>query len=314
MRRPSIVVLLAVVVCAPAWWTGAAVLAQPAPHHRSSAAAPSGEPNPFRSAVRGGYSPGSATRAPSGPTPFVGEAEVTASARRASGGADGGVAGSATRPSQLLDLRNWYLTLPTGSSGKPDTVRQPDLDGYSSRFFQVDPRGDGVVFTADAGGVTTKNSTYPRSELREMNGAEMASWSNRAGTHTLSVRQAVTELPTAKPELVTAQIHDAESDVMEVRLEDKRLIAQYGGDDEGGKKEFVLDQDYVLGTPYDLRLVATDGRIDVIYNGMPAGSIAESGSGWYFKTGSYLQSNTEKGDAADAVGKVVLYQVDVTHT
>ena len=42
--------------------------------------------------------------------------------------------------------------------------------------------------------------------------------------------------------------------------------------------------------------------------------IAQSGSGWYFKTGSYLQSNTEKGDAPDAVGKVVLYQVDVTHT
>ena len=51
---------------------------------------------------------------------------------------------------------------------------------------------------------------------------------------------------------------------------------------------------------------ATDGK--------PAGSIAQSGTGWYFKTGSYLQSNTEKGDAADAVGKVVLYQVGVTHT
>jgi hypothetical protein len=167
-----------------------------------------------------------------------------------------------------------------------------------------------VVFTANAGGVTTKNSTYPRSELREMNGDEMASWSNQTGTHTLSVRQAVTELPKAKPELVTAQIHDAESDVMEVRLEDRRLIARYAD----GKKEFVLDPDYALGTPYDLRIVATTGRIDVIHNGKQAGSIAQSGSGWYFKTGSYLQSNTEKGDAADAVGKVVLYQVDVTHT
>jgi hypothetical protein len=74
------------------------------------------------------------------------------------------------RPGQLLDLRNWYLTLPTGSAGRPDTVEQPDLDRYSSPFFQVDPQRDGVVFTATAGGVTTKNSTYPRSELREMNG------------------------------------------------------------------------------------------------------------------------------------------------
>jgi hypothetical protein len=312
MRRPSIVVLLAV-VCTLAGWTGASVLAQSAALHRSSPGRTPSVEQPFRALARGGYLPGSATRAPSGSAPAPGKAEVTASGRPASGGADGGRDRPAARPSQLLDLRNWYLTLPTGSAGDPDTVRQPELDGYSSRFFQVDPRGDGVVCTANAGGVTTKNSTYPRSELREMNGAEMASWSNRAGTHTLSVRQAVTELPKAKPELVTAQIHDAESDVMEVRLEDRRLIAQYGGA-EGAKKEFVVDPDYALGTPYDLRLVATGGRIDVVYNGKPAGSIAESGSGWYFKTGSYLQSNTEKGDAADAVGKVVLYQVDVTHT
>ena len=124
----------------------------------------------------------------------------------------------------------------------------------------------------------------------------------------MSVRQAVTELPEAKPELVTAQIHDAESDVMEVRLEDKR-DGPVRGRGEGVRPR----PDYTLGTPYDLRLVATDGRIDVLYNGRPAGSIVQSGSGWYFKTGSYLQSNTEKGDAADAVGKVVLYRVRVIH-
>jgi len=106
MRRPSIVVLLAVVVLTPAGWSGAAVLAQPAAHHRSSATAPpSSAASPFRSLARGGYSPGSATRAPSGPAQLVGEAEATASGRRASGGAEGGAAGSATRPSQLLDLR-----------------------------------------------------------------------------------------------------------------------------------------------------------------------------------------------------------------
>ncbi len=230
------------------------------------------------------------------------------------GSAEATPAGSATRPSQLLDLRNWYLTLPTGKAGRPDTVRQPDLDGYSSPFFQVDQQRDGVVCTANAGGVTTKNSSYPRSELREMDGAKQASWSNRTGTHTLAVRQAVTQLPRAKPELVAAQIHDAESDVMEIRLEDKRLVAQYGGKNKGGKKELVVDPDYALGTPYDLRLVAAGGRIDVWYNGKHVGGIAQSGSGWYFKTGSYLQSNTDKGDAADAVGKVVLYKVGVTHS
>ncbi len=276
MRRPSIVVLLTVAICAIVTWTAAAVFAEPGKHPKpTSASSPKG---------RYAYLPGSATRSASGTS-------------------------NATRPSQVLDLQNWYLTLPTGNAGDPDTVRQPALAAYSSPFFHLAPDREGVVLTSNAGGVTTANSGYPRSELREMNGKALASWSNNAGTHTLEVRQAVTQLPTAKPEVVTAQIHDTKSDVMEVRLQGKRLIGQYAD----GKQEFVIDPSYVLGTPYDLRIVATDGRIDVWYNGNHAGGLKQTGSGWYFKTGSYLQSNTDKGDNADAVAKVVLYSVGVTH-
>ena len=101
-------------------------------------------------------------------------------------------------------------------------------------------------------------------------------------------------LPPVKPEVVTAQIHDEEDDVIEVRLEDNRLIAQYGGG-SGDKNEFVIDPAYVLGTPYDLRVVAAAGRIDVFYNGAHSGGAALAGDDWYFKTGSYLQSNVEQG-------------------
>jgi hypothetical protein len=303
MRRSPFVLLLAVVSATVTGWTGASVLAQPSTHHAATASTASpADHNPFRSLVRGGYLPGSATRASSGRA----TAEDAAPDRPAPG--------TATRPSELLDLRNWYLTLPTGSAGDPDTVRQPELASYSSPFFRVDEQRDGVVFTANAGGATTKNSSYPRSELREMTGDKLASWSNRTGTHTLAVRQAVTQLPTAKPELVTAQIHDAESDVMEIRLEGKRLIAQYGGGDGDGKKELVVDPDYALGKRYDLRIVATAGHIHVWYDDKHVGDIAQSGSGWYFKTGSYLQSNTAKGDTANAVGKVVVYALSVSHT
>jgi poly(beta-D-mannuronate) lyase len=216
-------------------------------------------------------------------------------------------------PGQVLDLSNWNLTLPTGSPGRPDTVQQPALATYSSPFFQVDAGRGGVVFTSDAGGVTTKGSSYPRSELRETNGDKLAEWSNRSGSHTLEVRQSVIALPPVKPEVVTAQIHDEEDDVIEVRLEDNRLLAQYGGGD-GDKNEIVIDPAYVLGTPYDLRIVAAAGRIDVFYNGAHSGGAALAGDDWYFKTGSYLQSNVSRGDAADAVGRVVLYALRVSHT
>jgi hypothetical protein len=214
------------------------------------------------------------------------------------------------RPGDLIDLDNWYLTLPTGSAGSPDTVKQPNLASYSSDYFELNQARDGVVFTANAGGTTTKNSKYPRSELREMSGSEMASWSNESGTHTLTTRQAVIALPPAKPEIVTAQIHGGDDDVMQVRLEGTRLLVQYAD----GKSEIVMDPNYRLGTAFDVKIVAAEGRVVVYYNGAAKAEINQSGSGWYFKSGSYLQSNTSKGDQASAAGSVVIYSLNVTHS
>src|ERR1700750_1643837 len=76
-------------------------------------------------------------------------------------------------------------------------VHQPQLNTFTNPWFHLDDTRTGVVFTASAGGVTTKNSTYPRSELREMTGTEKASWSNTTGTHVLRLRQAVTRLPSS---------------------------------------------------------------------------------------------------------------------
>jgi hypothetical protein len=213
-------------------------------------------------------------------------------------------------PGTVLDLSDWYLTLPSGRKSEPDNVYQPDLATYTDKYFHLNPAGDGVVFTANAGGATTEGSKYPRSELREMSGDQKASWSNRTGVHTLSVRQAVTRLPQAKPDVVTAQIHDAEDDVMEVRLEGERLLVEY----EDGDGEVVIDPAYRLGTPYDLRIIAADSRVQVFYNGVPGAELPLTGSGWYFKSGSYVQSNPDRGDTPEALGEVVIYSLQVTHT
>jgi len=219
-------------------------------------------------------------------------------------------AGTPQVPGQLLDLTDWKLTLPTGQEGKPEEIVQPALSSFTDEFFRLNEARDGVVFTATAGGVTTSGSSYPRSELREMNGQELASWSNTTGTHTLRLREAVTLLPAVKPHVVAAQIHDADDDVIEVRVEGQRLLVQYNdGDDDA-----TLDPAYTLGTPYDLEIAAADGHIRVSYNGTQKADIVTSGSGWYFKAGSYVQSNLSRGDAPDAQGQVVLYALQVEHT
>jgi hypothetical protein len=235
---------------------------------------------------------------PSCPLPAIPEAEPP----RAQGGA--------TKPGDLLDLANWFLTLPIGPEGDPDSIDQPELLDYRSDWFDLTPDGTGVVFRAPAGGVTTKNSKYSRSELREMRGEEKAAWSNTEGVHTLESRQAITKVPSVKPEVSATQIHDGGDDVMQIRLEGSTLVAQYAD----GAEQIVIDPDYRLGTPYDLRIVAADGRITVFYDGEQRANIERSGSSWYWKVGAYTQSNPERGDDPDALGEVVVYSLRIEHT
>jgi hypothetical protein len=235
---------------------------------------------------------------PSCPLPVIPEAEPP----RAQG--------AATKPGDLLDLANWYLTLPIGPEGDPDSIDQPELLDYRSDWFDLTPDGTGVVFRAPAGGVTTKNSKYARSELREMRGEEKAAWSNTEGVHTLESRQAITKVPPVRPEVSATQIHDGGDDVMQIRLEGSTLVAQYAD----GAEQVVIDPAYRLGTPYDLRIVAADGRITVFYNGEQRAEIQRSGSSWYFKVGAYTQSNPERGDHPDALAEVVVYSLRIEHT
>ena len=221
-----------------------------------------------------------------------------------------GAGRTASKPGELIDTNEWYLTLPTGKEGSPDTIEGSQLATYHSKFFDLTKARDGIVFNAGADGVTTKNSHYPRSELREMNGSEKASWSNTSGTHVFDVREAFTKLPSAKPEVVGVQIHDAEDDVMQIRLEGKKLMVQY----HDGKSEAVLDPDYQLGTPFDTRIVAANGKVDVLYNGEKKAELPLSGSGWYWKVGAYVQSNGSKGDGAGSTGEVVVYKADISHS
>jgi hypothetical protein len=209
-------------------------------------------------------------------------------------------------PSHLLDLSGWKLTLPTGQQGRPTEIGDPQLADFTDDFFRLNDTRNGVAFRANAGGVTTSGSHYPRSELREMNGAQKAAWSSADGTHTLDVCEAITRTPVAKPEVVSAQIHDDQDDVLQIRLDGNVLSAQY----DDGKGRAVLDPAYRLGTPFRTKIVVTADGIAVSYNGVHKADIKKSGTGWYWKVGAYVQSNTSKGDSPDAVGEVVVYSLD----
>jgi hypothetical protein len=247
--------------------------------------------------------------------------DVDAGPQTAGGTAEAGGGGSnaqnpptdAELPGDLLDLAAWKLTLPTGDEGSPTEIFQPELNTFALEpYFQLDEAGDGVVFRAHAGGVTTGNSSYPRCELREMagDGIEMAAWSTTEGEHTMTLTQAITHLPQEKPHVVAGQVHDAEDDVIMIRLEDTNLFVEGGGDDLG-----TLDASYALGTRFTVRIEVAAGHIRVFYENLvtPVVDIERDTDGCYFKAGAYTQSNPEQGDDPDAYGEVVIYDLTVTH-
>jgi hypothetical protein len=206
--------------------------------------------------------------------------------------------------------------LPIGHPGHPVEIRQPQLGGFpGDAHFHLDPRLGGVVFRAPVGGVTTKNSTYPRSELREMTpgGSREARWSNQAGQHILTLSEAITATPRVKPHVVVAQVHDADDDVVMVRLEGRRLFVESDGDEVG-----LLDPDYRLGSRFTIGIVASPGGVRVFHRADGATQtqvvhVGKVGGGMYFKVGCYTQSNRSRGDAPAAYGEVVVYALAVRH-
>lgn len=221
-------------------------------------------------------------------------------------------------PSQILDLADWKVTLPIddpGESGQqPLEVEQPELNTYAvSPWFKVTSTCDGVQFRNAVNAVTAPNSTYGRSELREMtdDGSELASWSSTEGTHTMVVVQSIKNVPNDKPDVVAGQIHDSEDDVSVFRLEGSSLYVT-----DGNTSDYhLITDDYELGTKFEAKFVVSDGEIRAYYNGRLETTIDADFSGGYFKAGAYTQANCGNSApcSADNFGQVMIYDLTVTH-
>jgi alginate lyase len=233
--------------------------------------------------------------------------------------ASDGPGGGCSRPAQVLNLKDWKITLPVDnpdqSGRQPLEVTQPRLDGYAlSPWFIPTAACDGVQFRSAVDGMTTQNSTYPRSELREMtnNGASPAGWSSNFGTHTMVIDQAITHVPNDRPHVVVGQIHDGEDDVSVFRLEGTKLYVTKGDT----RHHKLITDEYVLGIRFQAKFEVSNGQIRAYYNGVLQATIPASFSGAYFKAGVYTQANCSKSSPCDSsnYGQATVYRVTVTHS
>ncbi len=216
-------------------------------------------------------------------------------------------------PSKVLDLSLWKLTLPVAGQGSKHAreITQPGLATFTdAAFFHIAADGAGVVFRAPADGATTKGSRYPRSELREMRDAKKgASWATDDGIiHRMEVTLAVLQLPEKKPHVVCAQIHDANDDVMMIRVEGRRMFVE-----RNKTGNVLLKENYRPGDPVRLKVEAGGGSIRVWCDDRLAMTWETRAEGCYFKAGCYTQSNPSKGDRGQSAGTVLISQLRVSH-
>lgn len=166
-----------------------------------------------------------------------------------------------------------------------------------------------VQFRVRADSATTTGSSFPRSEMRETkaDGSDMA-FDAMAGDHSLHFRARVTNLPSADPEVIVAQLHNGVTgDRISVRTQSvsgsTKLLVRINGSQVDPR----LDESYTVGDEFEVLIkVLNGGLVSVYYQGsttpIVTGQLVSTGSpSWYWKFGAYAQFNATTASATDYV-------------
>jgi hypothetical protein len=226
---------------------------------------------------------------------------------------------------ELEYLDDWRLdtNLPTGSNYLDSlNLRSTELNTYSDPYFRV-ITGGGVSMRARFGGaVTSSNTAYARTELREMADATTAAaWPCKSKEKRMYAKLRIKKTGRYKPEMSVAQIHDASSDNLQVLYiydpaQNNNLFPAVGDLGDKGKivarwnsttaNDAVLDSSYVVGDVIEVTVTANApnaaGVVAVAYKNVTQNTPLRSAAaplgtvtgGCYFKAGNYHQSCTKQ--------------------
>ncbi|MDG1871297.1 MAG: polysaccharide lyase family 7 protein [Flavobacterium sp.] len=247
-----------------------------------------------------------------------------------------------------FDLTHWKVTIPEGN---PTSLGYPEILGYNTnesinKYMYNDPDG-AVVFYAYPSGVTTTNTHYSRSELREqlVPGKNDPNWTFSQGGRmkgTLAMGEVSKSKEGKFHKVIIMQIHgrlsNAQKDLIgeddnnappilkiywdngKIRVKTKILKDKKVSDtDMLSTKAWKDDKGYnfkekVNFDKFTLEVIVSKGRLEVVLNNNESVVYRSSDlKKWgvfenYFKAGNYLQTNDE-----GAFAKVKYYSLDVSH-
>ena len=245
---------------------------------------------------------------------------------------------------QSIDLSHWKLTLPVDEDRDGKADEYVDLATYQSNssikpYLYDGPNGS-LVFYCPYTGITTPNSRYPRTELREQlaPGDNNVNWTMEKGGamvgrlkvadiskgHRTIVMQIHGRLTKEQKEKINAPDNDAPPLLKiffqnnKIRVVRKILVnEEIEGEAILSKEAWKDDSDHYfeqeLGNKeFTLMVLASRGRLEVRLNDVAKVYEDLSMQRWpfdnYFKAGNYLQSTDN-----NAFAKVEFYSLKVTH-
>ncbi|MEU8961084.1 polysaccharide lyase family 7 protein [Streptomyces sp. NPDC048491] len=240
--------------------------------------------------------------------------------RSGDAGTFGPAASTSVAPGGNFDLSVWELQEPVGSPGSPTTIpssRLQGANGFQDTYFYTDPRDGAMTFWAPEKGVTTPNSNYARSELREMNrDGSPANWS-LAGSHRLNATLRVVSVTS---NVCVGQIHlgtggSSTKPLVELYYRANGDIVLGTEDSPSGGQTPHPVGHVAVGKTWSYTIAVSGGHtVDLTVNGTTTHyAIPSSFDSYrqYFKAGSYNQSSsssTTKG------ARVAFYGLEVAHS
>ncbi|MFI1095677.1 polysaccharide lyase family 7 protein [Streptomyces sp. NPDC020917] len=223
-------------------------------------------------------------------------------------------------PGGNFNLSVWELQLPVGSPGSPTTIPSSQLqgsNGFQDDYFYTDGRDGAMTFWAPEKGVTTPNSNYARSELREMNSnGSAANWS-LGGSHKL---KATLRVVSVTSNVCVGQIHlgtggSSTKPLIELYVHaNGDIVAGTENSPSGGQTPHTVGH-VSVGKTWSYTIGVSGGdTIDLTVNGSTTHyAIPSSFDAYkmYFKAGSYNQSSS---DSTTKGARVAFYGLTVAHS